>query len=232
MVILTTGPAGNLSGHQTPCITRNDTLVSALSGLSLLSNYREKSYSFFMFLTLFQQITYILFYLKLRKSFSCFNFHYDSNCSFPIFLCSVSSNRLRMFFLLTFISLWTWSMAKPHNFSSPIIALSHVLSPRRDENDLWRQTLVTGSVNHKIPGDQRQMMLGQYLIPSKLDHVGDELSTVFRADLPDLATWRPEIARWRMNSMMDLKISPFLSSNLYVAQICPKDSRQLIYHVI
>jgi hypothetical protein len=76
MVILTTGPAGNLSGPQTPCITRNDTLVSALSGLSLLSNYREKSYSFFMFLTLFQQITYILFYLKLRKSFSCFNFHY------------------------------------------------------------------------------------------------------------------------------------------------------------
>ena len=46
------------------------------------------------------------------------------------------------------------------------------------------------------------MMLGQYLIPSKFEHlvdsVVDELSTVFRADLPDLATWRPEIARWRM----------------------------------
>jgi hypothetical protein len=28
--------------------------------------------------------------------------------------------------------------------------------------------------------------------------VVDELSTVFRADLPDLASWRPEIARWRM----------------------------------
>ena len=42
------------------------------------------------------------------------------------------------------------------------------------------------------------MMLGQYLIPSKFDHLVDELSTVFRADWPDLATWRPEIARWRM----------------------------------
>jgi hypothetical protein len=41
-------------------------------------------------------------------------------------------------------------------------------------------------------------MLGQYLIPSKFDHLVDELSTVFRADWPDLATWRPEIARWRM----------------------------------
>ena len=44
-------------------------------------------------------------------------------------------------------------------------------------------------------------MLGQYLIPSKFDHlesVVDELPAVFRADLPDLATWRPEIAIWRM----------------------------------
>ena len=89
---------------------------------------------------------------------------------------------------------------------------------------LWRITMyfaffdnVNNELEHKIPGDQWQMMLGQYLIPSKLDHVVDELSTVFRADLPDLATWRPEIARWRMNSMMGLKISPFLSSNLYVA---------------
>ena len=45
-------------------------------------------------------------------------------------------------------------------------------------------------------------MFGQYLIPSKFDHlvdsVIDELSTVFREDLPDLATWRPWIARWRI----------------------------------
>jgi hypothetical protein len=43
--------------------------------------------------------------------------------------------------------------------------------------------------------DQRQMMFGQYVILSKFDHlvdsVIDELSTVFREDLPDLATWRP-----------------------------------------
>ena len=42
------------------------------------------------------------------------------------------------------------------------------------------------------------MMLGQYLIPSKFDHLVDELSTVFRIDWPYLANWRPEIARWRM----------------------------------
>jgi hypothetical protein len=46
--------------------------------------------------------------------------------------------------------------------------------------------------------DQRQKMLGQYLIPSKFDHLVNELSTVFRAYLPELATWRPGIARWRM----------------------------------
>jgi hypothetical protein len=38
-------------------------------------------------------------------------------------------------------------MAKPHNLSSPIVVLSHVLSIRRDENDLSQQTLVMGSVN-------------------------------------------------------------------------------------
>ena len=42
------------------------------------------------------------------------------------------------------------------------------------------------------------MLLGQYLISSKFDHWVDELSNVFREDLPDLATWRPEITRWRM----------------------------------
>jgi len=42
------------------------------------------------------------------------------------------------------------------------------------------------------------MMLGQYLIPSKFDDLVNELLTVSRAYLPDLATWRPEIARWRM----------------------------------
>jgi hypothetical protein len=71
---------------------------------------------------------------------------------------------------------------------------------------LWRTTMyfafldhVNNELNHIFPGDQRQMMLGQYLIHSKFDHLVDsvvnELSTVFRADLPDLATWRPEIAR-------------------------------------
>ena len=61
---------------------------------------------------------------------------------------------------------------------------------------------VNNKLERRFPGDQRQMMLGQYLIPSKFDHlvdsVIDELSIVFRAELPDLATWRPEITRWRM----------------------------------
>ena len=57
-------------------------------------------------------------------------------------------------------------------------------------------------LERRFPDDQRQMMLGQYLIPSKFDNlvdsVVDELSTIFPADYPDLTTWRPEIARWRM----------------------------------
>ena len=69
----------------------------------------------------------------------------------------------------------------------------------------------------RFPDDQRQMMLGQYQIPSMfdllVDSVVDVLSTAFRADLPDLATWRPEIARWRMKFHDGLKISLFLSSN-------------------
>jgi hypothetical protein len=70
---------------------------------------------------------------------------------------------------------------------------------------LWRTTMyfaflghVNNEVERRFPGDQRQMMLGQYLIPSKFDHLVDELSTVFRANMPNLATWRTEIARWRM----------------------------------
>jgi hypothetical protein len=70
---------------------------------------------------------------------------------------------------------------------------------------LWRTTMyfaflghVNNEVERRFPGDQRQMMLGQYLIPSKFDHLVDELSTVFRANMPNLATWRTEIARWRI----------------------------------
>jgi hypothetical protein len=54
---------------------------------------------------------------------------------------------------------------------------------------------VNNEPERRFPVDQRQMMFGQYLIPSKFDHLVDsvinELSTVFRADLPDLVTWRP-----------------------------------------
>jgi hypothetical protein len=39
---------------------------------------------------------------------------------------------------------------------------------------------VNNELEHRFPGDQ-QMMLGQYLIPSKFDHLVDELSIVFRA---------------------------------------------------
>ena len=44
-------------------------------------------------------------------------------------------------------------------------------------------------LERRFPDDQRQMMLGQYLIPSKFDNlvdsVVDELSTIFREDLSD-----------------------------------------------
>ena len=49
---------------------------------------------------------------------------------------------------------------------------------------------VNNKLERKFPGDQRQMMLGQYLIPSKFDHLVDsvvnELSTVFPVDVPEL----------------------------------------------
>jgi hypothetical protein len=46
---------------------------------------------------------------------------------------------------------------------------------------------VSNELERIFPGDQRQMMLGQYHL---VDSVVDELSTVFLADLPDLVTWR------------------------------------------
>jgi len=63
------------------------------------------------------------------------------------------------------------------------------------------------------------MMLGQHRL---VYSVVNELSIVFRADVPDLATWRPEIARWRMkfhDIYLGLKISLFLSSNLWVTHM-------------
>jgi hypothetical protein len=68
---------------------------------------------------------------------------FKMQCS-TIVLCPVSSDCLRKFFVLTFISLWTWSMAKLHNISSPNVALSHVLCLRRDENDLRQQNTSYG----------------------------------------------------------------------------------------
>ena len=73
---------------------------------------------------------------------------------------------------------------------------------------------VNNELERRFPGDQQQMM------PRKFDHlvdsVVDELSTVFRANLPDLATWRPEIARWRMkfhDGFENIPISLQLSLN-------------------
>jgi hypothetical protein len=54
---------------------------------------------------------------------------------------------------------------------------------------------INNELERRFPGDQRQMMLGQYYL---LDSVVSELFIVFQADFPELATWRPEIARWRM----------------------------------
>jgi hypothetical protein len=39
---------------------------------------------------------------------------------------------------------------------------------------------VNNELERRFPGDQQQMM------PSKFDHLVDELSTVFQANLPDL----------------------------------------------
>jgi hypothetical protein len=64
-----------------------------------------------------------------------------SNCSVPIFMCPVSSNRIRMISLLTFISLGTWSMAKAHNLSSPIVALSHVF----ESTKRWEWSFTTNT---------------------------------------------------------------------------------------
>ena len=63
-----------------------------------------------------------------------------------------------------------------------------------------------------FPGDQRQILLGQYLMHSKFDNLVNELSTVFRADLSDLAIL--------LDNQMDNEILwwvwkyPYLSSNL------------------
>jgi hypothetical protein len=65
---------------------------------------------------------------------------------------------------------------------------------------------VKNELERRYPGDQ--------LIPSKFDHLVDELSTVFRADLSDLATWRPEIARRRMKFHDGYENILFLSTNL------------------
>ena len=59
---------------------------------------------------------------------------------------------------------------------------------------LWRTTMYFTFLDHlsnelerTFPGDQRQLLLGQYLIHSKFNNLVNELSTVFRADLSDLA---------------------------------------------
>ena len=48
---------------------------------------------------------------------------------------------------------------------------------------------VNYELERRFPGDQRQMLLGQYHL---VDSVVNELSIVFRSDLPDLATYRPD----------------------------------------
>ena len=73
---------------------------------------------------------------------------------------------------------------------------------------IWRTTMYFSFLDHlsnelelTFPGDQRQILLGQYLRHSKFDNLVNELSTVFRADLSDLAILLDnqmdnEILRW------------------------------------
>ncbi|VDI09495.1 Hypothetical predicted protein [Mytilus galloprovincialis] len=52
-------------------------------------------------------------------------------------------------------------------------------------------------MERRFPHDQRQMMLGQNLVPSKLanlnDTIQDELFQVYSPDLPDVNTWKQEV---------------------------------------
>jgi hypothetical protein len=90
---------------------------------------------------------------------------------------------------------------------------------------LWRTTMsfafldhVNNELERTFPGDQSQMMLGEYLrkFYHLVDSVVGELWVVFRADLPDLSTWRPVIAKWRMkfhDGFENIPISLQLSLN-------------------
>jgi len=73
---------------------------------------------------------------------------------------------------------------------------------------------LNNELERRFLGDQQQILLGQYLIHSKFDNLVDELSTVFRTDLPDLAILLPEITRWRMkfhDGFENILISPAIS---------------------
>ncbi|CAG2233315.1 unnamed protein product [Mytilus edulis] len=74
---------------------------------------------------------------------------------------------------------------------------------------LWRTTIYFAFLDHvctemerRFPHDQRQMMLGQNLVPSKLanlnDTIQDELLQVYSPDLPDVNTWEQEVTRWKV----------------------------------
>ncbi|VDI78851.1 Hypothetical predicted protein [Mytilus galloprovincialis] len=92
---------------------------------------------------------------------------------------------------------------------------------------LWRTTIYFAFLDHvctemerRFPHDQRQMMLGQNLVPSKLanlnDTIQDELLQVYFPDLPDVNTWEQEVTRWKVkfSDIPRAKLSGTLKSSL------------------
>ncbi|VDI15621.1 Hypothetical predicted protein [Mytilus galloprovincialis] len=92
---------------------------------------------------------------------------------------------------------------------------------------LWRTTIYFAFLDHvctemerRFPHDQRQMMLGQNLVPSKLanlnDTIQDELLQVYSPDLPDVNTWEQEVTRWKVkfSDIPNAKLPGTLKSSL------------------
>ncbi|XP_071176558.1 zinc finger MYM-type protein 1-like [Mytilus edulis] len=92
---------------------------------------------------------------------------------------------------------------------------------------LWRTTIYFAFLDHvctemerRFPHDQRQMMLGQNLVPSKLanlnDTIQDELLQVHSPDLPDVNTWEQEVTRWKVkfSDIPNAKLPGTLKSSL------------------
>ncbi|CAG2222785.1 unnamed protein product [Mytilus edulis] len=73
---------------------------------------------------------------------------------------------------------------------------------------LWRVSIFYAFLDHvctelerRFPQEQRQLMMGQYLLPGKFDYLTDEcideIKEAYNPDLPDIENWQQEILRWK-----------------------------------